>query len=185
MADIPDKPEGEKDLATPPPAVDTPLNKQRSIFSGLSGIPKGKAALLLALIFIVVLGSVALLTSQALKRKAAPAHPPVAANSNAAMFGFDLQHTHFNSTEHILNTANVSHLVSYWTASTGSYIIASPTVANGIVYIGSYDQKLICIRCQDRKDFVGSQVRKVQLVLRRQSLLASFMSAPMTTSSTR
>src|SRR5579859_8113458 len=108
MDDVPDKPEGENDLATLPPAVDTTLNKQRSVFSGLS---KGKATLLLVLIFIVVLGSVALLTSQTLMRKTAPAHPPVAANSNAAMFGFDLQHTHFNATEHILNVANVSHLV--------------------------------------------------------------------------
>src|ERR1700694_5584340 len=100
MASITDKPEGEKDIATLPLRVDTTRNKPRSVFSGLS---KGKAILLLGLILCLILGSAALLTSQALMRKTAPAHPPVAANSNTAMFGFDLQHTHFNSAEHILN----------------------------------------------------------------------------------
>src|SRR5205823_400542 len=73
------------------------------------------------------------------------AHPPRPAlptNSYAAMFGFDLQHTHFNPAEHILNAANVSHLVSYWTVPTKSYVISSPAVAQGIVYIGSYDRIL-------------------------------------------
>ena len=58
------------------------------------------------------------------------------------MFGFDPQHTHFNPYEKVLTPTNVSHLMPYWTASTGFGSRSSPAVANGVVYIGSYDYKL-------------------------------------------
>ena len=29
-----------------------------------------------------------------------------------------------------------------WSATTGSYILDAPAVANGVVYVGSYDRKL-------------------------------------------
>ncbi len=29
-----------------------------------------------------------------------------------------------------------------WTAATGGYVYSSPAVANGVVYVGSYDGKL-------------------------------------------
>src|ERR1700693_3253800 len=47
-----------------------------------------------------------------------PPHLTIPANSNNAMFGFDLQRTRFNQSERILNKTNVSHLVPYWSAST-------------------------------------------------------------------
>lgn len=58
------------------------------------------------------------------------------------MYGYDLQHTHFNPNEHILSPSNVSQLVLYWTASTGSVIRSSPAVANNVVYVGSNDHQL-------------------------------------------
>lgn len=66
--------------------------------------------------------------------------PPAAVDS--PMFGFDLQHTHFNPGEHILSPGNVSRLVPYWTVTTGDVIRSSPAVANGVVYVGSDDHKL-------------------------------------------
>lgn len=64
------------------------------------------------------------------------------ATAKGVMFGFDPQHTHFNPYEKVLNPTNVSNLIPYWTASTGAYIFSSPAVANGVVYVGSYDHKL-------------------------------------------
>src|SRR5574340_512426 len=49
------------------------------------------------------------------------------ASSNESMFGFDLQRTHFNHFEHILNTTNVSQLVPFWSATTSAYINSSPS----------------------------------------------------------
>jgi len=58
------------------------------------------------------------------------------------MFGFDAQHTHSNPYEKFINTANVSQLQQKWTAPTADGISSSPTVANGVVYVGSQDHKL-------------------------------------------
>jgi outer membrane protein assembly factor BamB len=69
-------------------------------------------------------------------------HVYATATTNGVMFGFNAQHTHFNSAEHILAPANVSQLVLDWTAPTGGIIDSEPTVANDIVYAGSYDHKL-------------------------------------------
>ena len=64
------------------------------------------------------------------------------ATAKGVMFGFDPQHTHVNPYERVLNPTNVSRLVSLWTASTGDSIESSPAVANGVVYVGSWDGKL-------------------------------------------
>ncbi len=71
-----------------------------------------------------------------------PPVTPQPITSSGMMFGFDLQHSRFNPDEHILSLTNVSHLVVYWTATTNDYVSSSPTVANGVVYVGSDDHKL-------------------------------------------
>ena len=58
------------------------------------------------------------------------------------MFGFDAQHTRNNPYEHILNVTNVSQLHQAWTVRTGDVVFSSPTVANGLAYVGSWDHKL-------------------------------------------
>ena len=58
------------------------------------------------------------------------------------MFGFDAQHTRNNPYEHILNVTNVSQLHQAWTVRTGDVVYSSPAVANGLVYVGSWDHKL-------------------------------------------
>ncbi len=68
-------------------------------------------------------------------------NPP--ASSSGAMFGLNPQRTHFNTDEHILSTGNVSRLTQAWTAAVEGMIgISSPTVAHGMVYVGSFDHKV-------------------------------------------
>src|SRR5215471_1964735 len=113
-------------------------------------ISRSKATLLIGLAVVIVAGGLAFFFSRRIPTHSEP-HVSVPASSNASMFGFNLQHTRFIPSERILNTSNVSHLVTYWRASTGSYIISSPTVASGIVYIGSNDQKLYALDAKTGK----------------------------------
>lgn len=100
-----------------------------------------RAGGLIALVFLVLLSSIRLFSL--LRPSVAPsARPSSAANSTSAMFGFDLPHTHLNPSERILTAVNVSRLVLSWIGHPGDVIYSSPTVANGVVYIGSDDGKL-------------------------------------------
>ncbi len=131
---------------------------------------RGAGMLLIALVLIIVVGSVAFLLSspnnhsdamsaanvQATAAARAHASSTVsfratataaisAYNSAAAsgiMLGFDPQHTHVNPYEKILNSTNVSGLVEAWKAPTGNSIGSVPTVANGVVYVSSSDGKM-------------------------------------------
>jgi eukaryotic-like serine/threonine-protein kinase len=58
------------------------------------------------------------------------------------MFGFDAGRTRYNPYERTINTTNVSRLQQKWAAPTGDIIFSSPAVANGVVYVGSEDDKL-------------------------------------------
>jgi len=62
--------------------------------------------------------------------------------SKVVMFGFDPAHSHWNRSERVLNTTDISHLKLDWTYVTGGGIRSSPTIANGLVYFGSRDSKL-------------------------------------------
>jgi outer membrane protein assembly factor BamB len=57
-------------------------------------------------------------------------------------FGFNRERTRFNVFENVINTSNVSNLTQDWIATPGDVNYSSPAVANGIVYIGSYDGEL-------------------------------------------
>jgi eukaryotic-like serine/threonine-protein kinase len=54
--------------------------------------------------------------------------------SNASHAGSNFETT--------LNTGNVASLTTKWTATTGNVVNSSPAVANGVVYVGSGDNKL-------------------------------------------
>jgi outer membrane protein assembly factor BamB len=54
------------------------------------------------------------------------------------MYGRSLYHTFSNASSHI-NPANVATLQQKWTYATGDAVSASPTVVDGVVYIGSWD----------------------------------------------
>jgi outer membrane protein assembly factor BamB len=65
----------------------------------------------------------------------------VASGCDWTMFGFGPSHTRYNATENAISKSNVSGLVQRFVASTGGYVLSSPAVANGVVYVGSGDGK--------------------------------------------
>jgi outer membrane protein assembly factor BamB len=56
-----------------------------------------------------------------------------------AQFHFGLHLTGYNPYENVLTPSNVSALTRDWSYTTGSAIGSSPAVANGVVYVGSWD----------------------------------------------
>ena len=69
--------------------------------------------------------------------------------TNGTMFGFDAQHTHFNPYEAILGSQNIAGVHRIWTASTHSSILfSSPTVANGLVYVGAANGQLYAFNAE-------------------------------------
>jgi eukaryotic-like serine/threonine-protein kinase len=66
-----------------------------------------------------------------------------------SQFRFDACHTGYNPYEAVLSPANVGNLVLNWKYATGGDITySSPTVANGVVYIGSGDGNLYALDSQ-------------------------------------
>ena len=66
----------------------------------------------------------------------------LAAGCDWTMFGYGPAHTHYNPTEQTIGVGNVAKLTTAWTGGTGSLVQSSAAVANGVVYVGSFDAKL-------------------------------------------
>ena len=62
--------------------------------------------------------------------------------ANWTKFHFNLGNTGFNPFENVINTSNVSSLVSAWQGVTGTSSTSSPAVVHGVVYVGMDDNKL-------------------------------------------
>jgi outer membrane protein assembly factor BamB len=54
------------------------------------------------------------------------------------MYGRNLRHT-FSNPKSRINPKNASSLQLAWSFKTGDAVSASPTVVNGVVYVGSWD----------------------------------------------
>jgi serine/threonine protein kinase len=77
--------------------------------------------------------------SQSSSNITATTNTSTAPTRTEAMFGLDAGHTNWNTSEKTIGTRNISTLVPLWNYATGQDITASPTVARGLVYIGSRD----------------------------------------------
>ncbi len=66
-------------------------------------------------------------------------------------------HSGYNPFENVLSPSNVSDLGKAWSALIGNYIISSPAVADGVVYVGSYDMNLYAFNAA-----AGAQLWKAQ-----------------------
>jgi outer membrane protein assembly factor BamB len=53
-----------------------------------------------------------------------------------------------NPCEKLLNVNNVGRLGLKWSYTTGSYVVSSPAVANGVVYVGSYDGNVYALQAK-------------------------------------
>ncbi|HLZ60913.1 MAG TPA: PQQ-binding-like beta-propeller repeat protein, partial [Ktedonosporobacter sp.] len=71
---------------------------------------------------------------------------------NPVIFGLNPQHTRYNLDEHVLSPVNVTRLTQIWATPTGGVIgISSPTVVNGVLYIGNFAGKLIAMQAATGK----------------------------------
>ena len=62
-----------------------------------------------------------------------------------------------NPWEKVLNVKNVRNLNLKWSYTTGSHVVSSPAVANGVVYIGSEDHNVYAQQRQHRRQAVELQ----------------------------
>jgi polyvinyl alcohol dehydrogenase (cytochrome) len=69
---------------------------------------------------------------------AAYAHGEREGKDDWPMYGRNLEHT-FSNPHSRINSGNVADLQKAWTFVTGDAVTASPTVVDGVVYIGSWD----------------------------------------------
>jgi glucose dehydrogenase len=62
----------------------------------------------------------------------------LSAKEDWPMYGRNLSHT-FSNEESLITPSNLSSLQPAWFFQTGDVVTASPTVVDGVVYVGSWD----------------------------------------------
>ena len=63
-------------------------------------------------------------------------------NTNWLQSGFTATEDRVNHYENVLNPSTVAGADLLWSFTTGSAVASSPAVANGVVYVGSYDSRV-------------------------------------------
>jgi outer membrane protein assembly factor BamB len=66
------------------------------------------------------------------------------------------EHSGYNATESTIGVGNVGSLVEKWTATTGGAVYSSPAVVNGVLYVGSYDNKLYAFDANGKANCSGT-----------------------------
>ncbi|PYT08244.1 MAG: hypothetical protein DMF60_05170 [Acidobacteria bacterium] len=64
------------------------------------------------------------------------------------MYQHDTTHSGYSTTS-LINTSNVGSLTQAWSFTTGGWVTGTPIVADGVVYIGSWDGNMYALRERD------------------------------------
>lgn len=70
---------------------------------------------------------------------------PSSAGTDWPQFRNGVSHRGFNRFENVLSVSNVGHLTRVWRYTTGSQVNSSPTVVDGVLYVGSRDGNLYAL----------------------------------------
>jgi outer membrane protein assembly factor BamB len=73
------------------------------------------------------------------------AQAPFMVRTSWTQYNFNSNHTGFNPYENVINRHKVEHLGLHWSFTTGSFLMASPSVVKGIAYVGSSDHNLYAL----------------------------------------
>jgi len=65
--------------------------------------------------------------------------------TNWSEVGFSSKGKRSNPYENVLSPVSVGAIDLHWAYTTGSYVYSSPAVANGVVYVGSYDDNVYAL----------------------------------------
>ena len=76
------------------------------------------------------------------------AQAPFRVHTNWVQYNANPAHTGTNPLENVISTSNVGTLHEVWTFATGSFITSSPAVANGVLYIGSFDHNVYALNAR-------------------------------------
>ncbi len=79
--------------------------------------------------------------------------------TNWSQFHYGPQHRGFNPYENVLSSSNVQQLNRAWSYPTGALIQSSPAVANGVVFVGSFDKTLYAYSL-DPEGVYGTTLRR-------------------------
>ena len=74
------------------------------------------------------------------------AQAPFLVNTNWSQFGFTSDGQRANPYENVLNPSTVGGLDLLWSYTTGGAVQASPSVVDGVVYVGSSDSNLYALK---------------------------------------
>jgi len=73
------------------------------------------------------------------------AQAPFRVNTNWLEFGFTANGKRLNPYENVLNPSTVGAIGVQWSYPTGNGVYSSPAVANGVVYVSSYDKNVYAL----------------------------------------
>lgn len=85
------------------------------------------------------------------RRTGFSAQAPFTVRSNWTQYRGSAAHTGVDPTENVLSPSTVGHAVLKWSHDTGNRVSSSPAVVNGIVYVGSYDDRVFARRVTNGK----------------------------------
>jgi len=81
----------------------------------------------------------------AIQKNHEKAQAPFMVRTNWTQYNFNPNHTGFNPYENVLNASNASNLRLAWSFAARAGLLAPPSVAKGVVYVGSIDHNVYAL----------------------------------------